>query len=129
MTKKMLRNTLSFITYWQKHRCILLFFWNWIYFARSIKENQQWLTHNICKIRSDNSTMRSFYCIAFIECMLAGKTLLDYTNLFSPSEFEKNDKIIYRYFKDKIWQEKTQVLNLDWKNRWKKKISFRRNKT
>ena len=48
-----------------------------------------------------------------MECMLAGKTLLDYTNLFSPSEFEKNDKIIYRYFKDKIWQEKTQVLNLD----------------
>ena len=57
--------------------------------------------------------MRSFYCIAFMECMLAGKTLLDHTNLFSPSEFEKNDKIIYGYFKDKIWQEKTQVLNLD----------------
>ena len=39
--KKMLRNTLSFIIYWPKHICILLFFWNWIYFARSIKQNQQ----------------------------------------------------------------------------------------
>ena len=33
--------------------------------------------------------------------MLARKTLLDYTYLFSPNDYEKNDKIIYRYFKDK----------------------------
>ena len=33
--------------------------------------------------------------------MLAVKTLLDYTNLFSPNNYEKNDKIIYKYFKDK----------------------------
>ena len=26
--------------------------------------------------------------------MLKGKSLLDYTNLFSPNEYEKNDKII-----------------------------------
>ena len=31
----------------------------------------------------------------------AGKTLLDYTNLFSPNDHEKNDKIIHKYFKDK----------------------------
>ena len=30
--------------------------------------------------------------------MLAGKTLLDYTNLFSPNEYEKNDKIILQVF-------------------------------
>ena len=39
--------------------------------------------------------MRGFYCIAFIEYMLTGKTLLDYTNLFSPKNYEKNDNIIY----------------------------------
>ena len=33
--------------------------------------------------------------------MLAGTTLLDYTNLFSPNDYKKNDKIMYRYFKDK----------------------------
>ena len=33
--------------------------------------------------------------------MLAGKTLLDYTNLFSPNDIKKNDKILYKYFKDK----------------------------
>ena len=45
--------------------------------------------------------MCGFYCIAFIEYMLAGKTLLDYTNLFSPNDYKKNDKIIYNYFKNK----------------------------
>ena len=33
--------------------------------------------------------------------MLAGKTLLDYTDLLSPNEYKKNDEIIYNYFKDK----------------------------
>ena len=45
--------------------------------------------------------MCEFYCMAFIEYMFAGKTLLDYTNLFSSIDYEKNDKIIYMYFKDK----------------------------
>ena len=31
--------------------------------------------------------------------MLAGKALLDYNNLFPPNDYEKNDKIIYNYFK------------------------------
>ena len=45
--------------------------------------------------------MCGFHWIAFIEYMPAGKTLLDYTNLFSPNDSRKNDKIIYKYFKDK----------------------------
>ena len=32
--------------------------------------------------------------------MLKGKSLLDYTNSFSPNEYEKNDKIILKYFKE-----------------------------
>ena len=42
-----------------------------------------------------------FYCIPFIEYMIAGKTLLDYTNLFSLKDYKKNRKIIYMYFRDK----------------------------
>ena len=45
--------------------------------------------------------MCGFYCIAFTEYMLAGKTWLDYTNLFFPNDCKKNDKIIYKYVKDK----------------------------
>ena len=31
----------------------------------------------------DDSVMNRFYCIGFVSCMLAGKNLIDYTNLFS----------------------------------------------
>ena len=30
--------------------------------------------------------------------MLKGKSLLEYTNLFHPTDYEQNDKIILRYF-------------------------------
>ena len=41
---------------------------------RKIKDNST--THNIFRIQDDDSFMCRFYCIAFIECMSAGKTLL-----------------------------------------------------
>ena len=59
------------------------------------------ITHNILRIQDNESIMYGFYCIAFVEYKLAGKPLLDYTNLFSPNDYKKNDKIIYKYFKDK----------------------------
>ena len=40
--------------------------------------------------------------------MLSGKTLLDYTNFFSPNDYQKNDKIIYKYFKDKYVRKKNR---------------------
>ena len=36
-----------------------------------------------------------------MEYMLAGKTLLYYTNLLAASDYRKYDKIIYKHFKDK----------------------------
>ena len=39
-----------------------------------------------------------YVCIGFIDFILKGKSLLDYTNLFSPNNYEKNDKIILKYF-------------------------------
>ena len=32
--------------------------------------------------------------------MLKGKTLLDYTNLFTPKDFKKNHQVIKRIFKN-----------------------------
>ena len=52
-------------------------------------------------MQDHRSIICEFYRIAFIEYMIAGKTLLDYTNLFSPNDCKKNGKIIYKYFKDK----------------------------
>ena len=59
------------------------------------------ITHNIFRIQDNESIMCGFYYIVFIEYILAGKTLLDFTNLFSPIDYKKNNKIIYKYFKDK----------------------------
>ena len=57
------------------------------------------ITRNIFRIQDNESIMCGFYSIAFIEYMLPGKTLLDYTNLFSPNDYKKNDKIIYKFLK------------------------------
>ena len=43
--------------------------------------------------------MGGYFCIEFINHMLKGRTLLDYTNLFSLKDFKKNDEIIKRIFK------------------------------
>ena len=40
------------------------------------------------------------FCIGFIDFMLADKKLTDFTNMFSPYDFDKNDQIILCYFKD-----------------------------
>ena len=59
------------------------------------------ITHNIFRIQGNDAIMCGFYCIAFVEYMLAGKTLLDYTNLYTANDHKNNEKIIYKYFKDK----------------------------
>ena len=41
--------------------------------------------------------------------MLKGKKLLDYTNLFSPNDFKKNDQVIKRIFKMNNFIELTNV--------------------
>ena len=38
------------------------------------------------------------FCIGFIDFMLKSKSLLEYTNLFSPNRYKKDDKIILKYF-------------------------------
>ena len=44
--------------------------------------------------------MCGYFCIGFIDFMLAGKKLTDCTNLLSPYDFKKNDDIIFTYFKN-----------------------------
>ena len=38
--------------------------------------------------------MSGYFCIKFIDFILKGKSLLEYTNLSSPTYYKKNDKII-----------------------------------
>ena len=44
--------------------------------------------------------MCGYFYIGFIDFILAGKTLIAYTNLFSHYDFNENDSIILSYFKD-----------------------------
>ena len=54
---------------------------------------------NIFRIQAHNSVMCGYFCIGFIDFMLAGKKLTDYNDLFSPGDFKKNANIILTYFK------------------------------
>ena len=42
--------------------------------------------------------MCGYFYIGFFDFMLKGKSLLENTNLFSPDNYEKNDKIMLKYF-------------------------------
>ena len=53
---------------------------------------------NIYRKQAISSIMCGHLCIGFIDFMLKGKSLLDYTNLFSPNRYEKNDKTILKCF-------------------------------
>ena len=54
---------------------------------------------NIFRIQTDNSIMRGYFSIVFIDFMFAGRSLIDFSSLFSPYDFKNNDKIILDYFK------------------------------
>ena len=72
------------------------------YIPEEIKEfiGNKKIKANIYHVQANDSIMCGYFCIGFIDFMLAGKKLTDYTNLFSPYDFDKNDQIILSYFKD-----------------------------
>ena len=45
-------------------------------------------------MQANDSIMCGYFCIWSFDFMLEAKSLLDYTNLFSPNYYDKNDKII-----------------------------------
>ena len=56
---------------------------------REIKKfiNNKNIIINILRIKAYDSIMCGYFCIGFIDFMLAGKTLTEFTNLFSPNNF------------------------------------------
>ena len=55
---------------------------------------------NIFRVQANSSVLCQYFCIGFIDFMLAGEKLTDFTNLFSPYDLKKNDNTILSYFKD-----------------------------
>ena len=56
---------------------------------------------NIFRIQAYDSVMCGYLGIGFINLMLKGKSLTEYTNPFSPNDFKKNDDTILNYFMNK----------------------------
>ena len=61
--------------------------------------NNKNIITNIFRIQAYDSIMCGYFCIGFINFMLASKKLTGYTNLFFPYDFKKNGNIILNYFK------------------------------
>ena len=59
--------------------------------------NNKNIKTNIFRIQAYDSIMCGYFCIRFIDFMLAGKKL---TDLFSPYDFKKNDDIVLTCFKN-----------------------------
>ena len=57
---------------------------------------------NIFRILAYDSVIGRYFCIRFIDFVLKGKTLTEFTNLFSPNNFKKNDDIILNYFMSNV---------------------------
>ena len=53
---------------------------------------------NIYRIPTYDSIMCGYVTIGLIDFKFKGKSLLEYTNLFSSNEYKKNGKIILKYF-------------------------------
>ena len=56
------------------------------------------ITMNIYRIQAYDSIICGHFCIGFLDFMLKGKSLFEYINAFSPNNYEKNEKIISKYF-------------------------------
>ena len=57
---------------------------------------------NIFRKQAYDSIRCGYFCIGFIDFMLARKTLTEITNLFLRNDFKKNDDIILNYFMNNI---------------------------
>ena len=69
-------------------------------FQKKFKEiigNKKIIT-SIYGIRAYNTITCGYFCIRFIDFMLKNQSLLDYSSLFSCTDYEKHDKIILKYF-------------------------------
>ena len=47
------------------------------------------ITTNIFRMQTYDSVMFGYFCIGFIDLMLKGKIITDFTNLYSPNNFKK----------------------------------------
>ena len=72
------------------------------YIPKEIKTsiNNRIIETNIFRVQSFDLVMCGYFCIECIDFIFKGKILTEYTNLFSPNNFQENDDLILSYFKN-----------------------------
>ena len=60
------------------------------------------IIRNIFRIQAYDSIKSRYFCIGFTNFIFKGKTLTEFTNLFSLYDFKRNDGIIMSYFMDSV---------------------------
>ena len=68
------------------------------------------VTKKIFRIQAYDLIMCEYFCIGFIDFMLAGKALTDFTNLFARNYFKKNSDTILKYFMTNIKKRLNAIL-------------------
>ena len=70
------------------------------YITKEIKKiiNNKNIIANIFRLQAYDSVMCGYFCIGFNDFMLKSNNLTDFTNIFSPNNFKKNDDITLNYF-------------------------------
>ena len=53
---------------------------------------------NIFRVQPDKSFLCGYYCLKFLDFMFDGKSLMDFTSIFSPTDFVANDRKILKLF-------------------------------
>ena len=71
------------------------------YIPQEVLKNYKVITEIYLEYKIKNLFCVWFYCIVVMEYIRVEKIFLDFTNFFSPNDYKKNDKIIYKYFNDK----------------------------
>ena len=64
--------------------------------------NNKNIKTSIFRIQAYDSIMCGYFCIGFIDFVLARKTLTEFRNLFSPNNFKKSDDIILNSFMSNV---------------------------
>ena len=64
--------------------------------------NNKNMIANIYRVQNYDSIMCGYVFIGFINYVFKGKSLTDFTNLFFPNNFKKDDDIILNYFLNKL---------------------------
>ena len=88
--------------FWKKNEIVYFISFGVEHIPEEIKEfiENKNIKGNIFRKQENNLVMCGYFCIGFIDFMLAGKKLTYYINLFSLYDFKKNDNIILSYIKN-----------------------------